>query len=420
MDGGLVTARIHQGLICTPLDTHRYLVLPGLIGGSPRGVGDPDQQPHLHHGTVVLEVPRIPASPAGWPRPYRRPSGRRMGKGLPERVQWKGGGLWPPPAGGNAPAWPFPLRGGARGAPSSRDLGAGTGREREGDGRAGGRERERDEAGARRPRGTPPYGPPPAGWPVPATSGSGTGPTRPFAGVVGRRTAPAPPGRSLPRRRGARPWATCGRHPGAAEPSQTVSRSPRVPRSGSVDGAARGFGRRIAGWPALGLRRPGGSRQAAVGLPPAPPPSARGSGAPATGCAPSHTPPLSSQIGPRRPPGRRGVPSSSAGRGRSMGLRRGFPSGLASSGWPAGLHPAPGPRAGTDLPAPASCPRALGAAPDEDQRATRLAPQVGLGLAGCMTACRLPRPGFRHQCSKVRSSRKEDEEVKGDEPQVGV
>ncbi len=92
MDGGLVTARIHQGLICTPLDTHRYLVLPGLIGGSPRGVGDPDQQSHLHHGTVVLEVPRIPASPAGRPRPYRRPSGRRMGKGLPERVRWKGGG----------------------------------------------------------------------------------------------------------------------------------------------------------------------------------------------------------------------------------------------------------------------------------------------------------------------------------------
>ncbi len=35
-----------------------------------------------------------------------------------------------------------------------------------------------------------------------------------------------------------------------------------------------------------------------------------------------------------------------------------------------------------------------------------------------MTACRLPRPGFRHQCSKVRGSRKEDEEVRGDEPQI--
>ncbi len=83
------------------------------------------------------------------------------------------------------------------------------------------------------------------------------------------------------------------------------------------------------------------------------------------------------QKGPRRPPGRRGVPSSSVGRGRSMGLRRGFPPGLASSGWPAGLHPAPGLRAGSDLPAPASCPSALGVAPDEDPRAISLAPQVG-------------------------------------------
>ncbi len=113
MDGGLVTARIHQGLICTPLDTHRYLVLPGLIGGSPRRVGDPDQQSHLHHGTVVLEVPRVPASPAGRPRPYRRPSGRRVGKGLPERVLWRGSGLRPPPSPGVTVglAIPTPWRG---------------------------------------------------------------------------------------------------------------------------------------------------------------------------------------------------------------------------------------------------------------------------------------------------------------------
>ncbi len=95
VDRGLVTAGIHQGLICTPLNTHRYLVLPGLIGGSPRGVGDPDQQSHLHHGTVVLEMPRIPASPAGRLRPYRRPRGRRMGKGLPERGRWCCCGLCP-------------------------------------------------------------------------------------------------------------------------------------------------------------------------------------------------------------------------------------------------------------------------------------------------------------------------------------
>ncbi len=31
----------------------------------------------------------------------------------------------------------------------------------------------------------------------------------------------------------------------------------------------------------------------------------------------------------------------------------------------------------------------------------------GVGWAGCMTAYRLPRPGFRHQCSKVRGSGKE-------------
>ncbi len=67
----------------------------------------------------------------------------------------------------------------------------------------------------------------------------------------------------------ARPRATCGTRPGAAEPSRTGGHSPLVPRSGSVDGAARGFGRRVAGWPALGLRRPGGSLQATVGLLPA-------------------------------------------------------------------------------------------------------------------------------------------------------
>ncbi len=105
VDRGLVTAGIHQGLICTPLNTHRYLVLPGLIGGSRRGVGDPDQQSHLHHGTVVLEMPRIPASPAGRPRPYRRPRGRRIGKGLPERGWWCCCGLCP----SSTPGPPIPL-----------------------------------------------------------------------------------------------------------------------------------------------------------------------------------------------------------------------------------------------------------------------------------------------------------------------
>ncbi len=153
MDGGLVTARIHQGLICTPLDTHRYLVLPGLIGGSPRGVGDPDQQSHLHHRTVVLEVPRVPASPAGRPRPYRLPSGRRVGKGLPERVQWRGSGLWPPPlAGGNGRSGHSHSVAGLEGPPAATTWERGRGeREREMRGKGGERERERERVG----RGSP-------------------------------------------------------------------------------------------------------------------------------------------------------------------------------------------------------------------------------------------------------------------------
>ncbi len=162
MDGGLVTARIHQGLICTPLDTHRYLVLPGLIGGSLRGVGDPDQQSHLHHGTLVLEVPRVPASPAGRPRPYRRPRGRRVGKGLPERVLGRGGGLWPSPPPGVPVALSLselscPLRGGARGATGSRPGSWERARERRRwEGRGGEEERKREirpglaDPGARR------------------------------------------------------------------------------------------------------------------------------------------------------------------------------------------------------------------------------------------------------------------------------
>ncbi len=209
------------------------------------------EQSHLHHGTVVLEVPRVPTSPAGRPRPYRRPSGRRVGKGLPERVLWRGSGLWPPLAGGNGQPGHSHSAAGLEGPPAAvtweREQGE---REREMGRKGEGREKERDSARARRPRGTPPDGPPPAGWPSPATSGGGTGPTQPFAGVVRRRTAPAPPGRSLPRRRGARPRATCGMRPGAAEPSRTVGRSPLARRSGSVDGAARGFGRRVGGWPA--------------------------------------------------------------------------------------------------------------------------------------------------------------------------
>ncbi len=90
-----------------PLNTHRYLVLPGLIGGSPRGVGDPDQQPHLHHGTAVLKMNRVPASPAGQPRPYRRPSC----EGLSERERRRCCSVLCPPSPGVSMAATTPLWG---------------------------------------------------------------------------------------------------------------------------------------------------------------------------------------------------------------------------------------------------------------------------------------------------------------------
>ncbi len=99
-------------------------------------------------------------------------------------------------------------------------------------------------------------------------------------------------------------------------------------------------------------------------------------------------------------------PSSSAGRGRWMGLRQGCPSGQASSGGPAGLHPALGPTRGSDPPAPASCISAPGVVFGEDQRETSLAPQVALVELAPWRLGRLPRPGFRHQCSKVQNRMK--------------
>ncbi len=81
---------------------------------------------------------------------------------------------------------------------------------------------------------------------------------------------------------------TCGKRPGAVGPAQTVGRCPLASRSGSINDAVRGSGRHVAGWPAWDHRRPGGSWQVAVGLPPALPPSAVGSGAPANGRAQPH------------------------------------------------------------------------------------------------------------------------------------
>lgn len=72
-----------------------YLVWPGLIGGSHRGVRNLDQHSHLHYWTLVQKMTRVPASPTGRPRPSRCPSGRRMAKGLVERGErwkWSGGG----------------------------------------------------------------------------------------------------------------------------------------------------------------------------------------------------------------------------------------------------------------------------------------------------------------------------------------
>ncbi len=253
---------------------------------------------------------------------------------------------------------------------------------------------------------------------MPATSGGGTGPTRPFAGVVGRRTAPAPPGRSLPRRCGARPWATCSTRPGAAEPSRTVGRSPLVPRSGSFDGAARGFGRRVTGWPALDLRRPDGSRQATVGLPPALPPVS--SGIRRTGHWVRAQPHASAVFSKR----------STKASGSSWGPI--FISGTwAIDGDATGVSSRPSKLrmarrssscAWTKSRKRSSCSSFMSMnawccawwRPASDLTSSA----SGVGWAGCMTACRLPRPGFRHQCSKVRGSRKEDEEVRGDEPQI--
>ncbi len=146
-------------------------------------------------------------------------------------------GSAPPLAGGNGQPGHSHSAAGLEGPPAAVTWERGQGeREREmgrkGEGRGKG-ERKREirpglaDPGARRQMVLRQLdGPPPAGWPSPATSGGGTGPTQPFAGVVRRRTAPAPPGRSLPGRRGARPRATCGMRPGAAEPSRTVGRSP--------------------------------------------------------------------------------------------------------------------------------------------------------------------------------------------------
>ncbi len=75
MDGGLVTDGIHQSLICTPLNTHRYLVMPGLIGGSPRGQWDSGTS--WDSGPGNARGPCISSRPAqALPPPQRQKEGQ--------------------------------------------------------------------------------------------------------------------------------------------------------------------------------------------------------------------------------------------------------------------------------------------------------------------------------------------------------
>ncbi len=57
---GLVTPEVHQSPISTPLNTHRYLVQAGLIGGGLRAVRNPDQCPYLITGHRSIKCPGSP------------------------------------------------------------------------------------------------------------------------------------------------------------------------------------------------------------------------------------------------------------------------------------------------------------------------------------------------------------------------
>ncbi len=132
-----------------PLNTHRYLVLPGLIRGRHRRVWDPDHHAQFHYGTPILEIPRISAPSAGRPSLSPCPRGRRA-KSLAEREEGEGGATAPavssmPPRDlGLFPRTTAP-RCGARGGALPRDLGVG--RKREGEGLE--REREKGKREAR-------------------------------------------------------------------------------------------------------------------------------------------------------------------------------------------------------------------------------------------------------------------------------
>ncbi len=85
-----------------------------------------------------------------------------------------------------------------------------------------------------------------------------------------------------------------------------------------------------------------------------------------------------------------------------------------------GLHPAPGPWARSDPPAPASCPSAPDVELDEDQRATSLAPQVALAGRVAWWRAGFLVPGLGTSVAGFGSVGKADEEVRGQRPTVCV
>ncbi len=123
-----------------PLNTHRYLVHASWIGGSLRGRPKPQiSVPTSHHRTPIYQVPWVPATPTGRPRPPHRPSDRKWVKRRTWREQrkrnrWLRRPADPAPLGmdlspADSGARPPLQRGWARGRRFTQDLGRGTGLE---------------------------------------------------------------------------------------------------------------------------------------------------------------------------------------------------------------------------------------------------------------------------------------------------
>lgn len=71
------------------------------ISGGLRRVGDPDQCPHLHQVPLVLEMPRIPATPANWSRSHPPEGKKRQTQGEGGGKAWVQGSCF----GGNGPCF---------------------------------------------------------------------------------------------------------------------------------------------------------------------------------------------------------------------------------------------------------------------------------------------------------------------------